>query len=248
MEFSVPLLQGRLVRRYQRFLVDIELDPGQVPPGETGVDDVGPGPLLITAHTPNTGSLLGCLQPGAGAWVSRSDNPRRRLKYTWELVESEGSLTGVNTVRANTLAAEAITAGRIPELAGYPLLRREVPYGESSRVDILLEGGQDPPLYVEVKNVSLGRGGEAAFPDAVSTRASRHMRELSAQVAQGNRAAVLFVVQRMDCRRFAPADDIDPAYGEALRSAARAGVMVLACWTRISTSRLELAGPLPVVL
>lgn len=232
MDFPDPLLRGRLVRRYKRFFVDIELDGGEA----------------ITAHTPNTGSLRTCLEPGAEAWVSRSHNPRRKLAYTWELVRAGAGLVGVNTGLANALAAEAIGAGRIPELAGYGSLRREVRYGERSRVDLLLEDGAGPPCYVEVKNVSMGREGVAAFPDAVSTRAARHMAELAAQVRAGRRAAVLFVVQRMDCRRFTPADDIDPTCGTALRRAAAAGVAVLAWQAQVSTRRIVLAEPLPVSL
>ncbi|MDH4246440.1 MAG: DNA/RNA nuclease SfsA [Deltaproteobacteria bacterium] len=230
MNYPNPLLRGRFVRRYKRFFADIELDSGE----------------LITAHTPNTGTLRSCLEEGAVAWVSRNDNPARKLRYTWELTTSQGALTGVNTALANGLAAEAVHAGRIPELAGYPSLRREVPYGLHSRVDLLLEGADKPPCYVEVKNVSLGRDGVAAFPDAVSLRAAKHMAALAEQVSLGNRAAVLFVVQRTDCPVFEPADDIDPVYGQALRSAAQAGVMVLAWRAEISPQAVTLTAPLPV--
>lgn len=232
MEFSAPLLRGRLLQRYKRFFVDIELDTGET----------------ITAHTPNTGSLRTCLEPGAEAYVSRSDNPKRKLAFTWELVRSGTSLVGVNTGLANTLSAEAIRAGRIPALEGYATLRREVRYGTNSRVDLLLEDDARPPCYVEVKNVSMGRESIAAFPDAVSTRAAKHMNELAAQVREGRRAAVLFCVQRMDCRMFQPADDIDPAYGEALRQAARAGVEVLAWRAEVSPRGIALVASLPVEL
>jgi sugar fermentation stimulation protein A len=232
MEFAQPLLRGRLLRRYKRFLVDIALDGGET----------------ITAHTPNTGSLRTCLEPGAEAWVSRSDNPKRKLAYTWELVRAGGGLVGVNTSLANRLAEEAIRAGRIPELDGYATVRREVRYGERSRVDLLLCDGPQPPCWVEIKNVSMGLDGEAAFPDAVSARATRHMGELAAQVRAGQRAAVLFAVQRMDCTRFRPADEIDPAYGVALRRAAAAGVAVLAWRAEVSPRAIALAAPLPVRL
>ncbi len=232
MKFPRPLLRGRFLRRYKRFFADIALDSGET----------------VTAHTPNTGTMRTCTDEGALAYVSETDNPRRKLRYTWELVQSGSSLVGVNTLLANALAQEAIAAGRIPELAGYPRLRRDVRYGEASRVDLLLEGDGLPPCYVEVKNVSMGRGGVAAFPDAVSRRAAKHMAELAAQMAQGNRAAVLFAVQRMDCAHFEPADDIDPAYGEALRAAAAAGVAVLAWQAEVTPEGIELCTPLPVKL
>jgi sugar fermentation stimulation protein A len=232
MEFPAPLLRGRLLQRYQRFFVDIALDDG----------------ATVTAHTPNTGSLRTCLEPGAEAWISRSDNPKRKLAYTWELVRSGGGLVGVNTGLANRLAEEAIRAGRIPPLAGYGTVRREVRYGVNSRVDLLLEDGPAPRCWVEVKNVSMGRDGVAAFPDAVSTRAAKHMGELAAQVRAGARAAVLFAVQRMDCNLFRPADDIDPAYGTALRQAAAAGVQVLAWRAEVSPRGIALVEALPVEL
>jgi sugar fermentation stimulation protein A len=232
MRFAQPLLPGKFLRRHKRFFADIALESGET----------------VTAHTPNTGTLLTCTEAGALAYVSRSDAPTRKLKYTWELVQSGPGLVGVNTILANALAAEALRAGRIPELAGAERIRREVRYGNNSRVDLLLEHPDGPPCYVEVKNVSLGRDGVAAFPDAVSARAARHMAELTAQVRAGNRAAVLFVVQRMDCGRFTPADDIDPGYGKALRAAVRAGVAVLAWRAEVSPLGIELVAALPVDL
>lgn len=232
MKFPCPLLRGTMLQRYKRFLVDVRLDSGET----------------ITAHTPNPGSMLTCLEPGSPAYISRADNPKRKLSYTWELATSAGSLVGVNTGLANLLAAEAIAGGLIPELAGYGSLRREVRYGENSRVDILLEETGRPRHYVEVKNVSMGREGLAGFPDSISVRGTKHMRELAAQVRGGHEATVLFVVQREDCPRFAPADDIDPAYGEALRDAAAAGVGVLAWRARVSPEKIVLAEPLPVEL
>ena len=248
MKFATPLLKGKFLRRYKRFFADIELDRGET----------------VTAHTPNTGAMLTCREPGALAYVSTNDNPKRKLKYTWELVRSGETLVGVNTLLANRLAEEAILAGKIPELAGYGPLRREVRYGQNSRVDFLLGGNPlgenrlgenraeenkgSPLCYVEVKNVSMGRGGIASFPDAVSARAAKHMAELAAQVRAGNHAAVLLVVQRMDCDVFEPADDIDPVYGAALRKAAAAGVRVLAWRADVSPEGIELAAPLPVRL
>lgn len=232
MHFPTPLLPGRLLSRYKRFFADVELDSGGT----------------VTAHCTNTGSLLTCKEPGSRAWVSRADNPNRKLQYTWELVQSGETLAGINTNLANRLAEEAVQAGRIPELSAWPEVKREVRYGRNSRIDLLLSGDGLPPCYVEVKNVTMGREGVAAFPDAVSTRAAKHMAELADQVREGHRAAVLFVVQRMDCRVVTAADDIDPAYGRALREAAEAGVQVLAWQADVSPEGIELVKALPVEL
>jgi len=237
MRFATPLLRGHLVQRYKRFFADITLDSGET----------------ITAHTPNTGAMLTCKDPGSVAYVSRADNPKRKLAYTWELVQSGNALVGVNTALPNRLVEEAIVSRVIKELSGYDNIRREVRYGANSRVDLLLEHGgsaqaRRPPCYVEVKNVTLVRDGVGAFPDAVSTRAAKHMAELAAQVRLGNRAAVVFTVQREDCDVMTPADDIDPAYGAALRKAAADGVEVLAYQARVSLEEIVLARRLPVQL
>ncbi len=232
MRFRTPLLRGRFERRYKRFFADVTLDSGET----------------ITAHTPNTGSLLSCNTPGALAYVSFEDNPKRKLKYTWELVQSGAGLVGVHTGRANDLAREAIEAGVVPELAGYPELQREVKYGVNSRIDFLLQGAGRPPCYVEVKNVSLGREGVAAFPDAVTARGTKHLHELMREVEAGNRAAMLFIVQREDCEVLEPADDIDPVYGRTLREAAAAGVAVLAYRVAVSPEELRVAAALPIRL
>jgi sugar fermentation stimulation protein A len=242
MRFPAPLLRGRLVRRYKRFFAEVVLDSGDA----------------VTAHTPNTGSMLTCAEPGSMAYVSRAVNTRRKLAFTWELAGSSATfpassrgrpvLVGVNTALANRLVEEAIRAGVIAELAGAQTIRREVCYGRNSRVDLLLEQAGLPPCYVEVKNVTLARQGVAAFPDAVSTRAAKHMAELAAQVRAGYRAAVVFAVQREDCDAMAPADDIDPAYGKALRIAAAAGVLVLACQARVTPEEIVLYRKLPVRL
>src|SRR5689334_7366038 len=175
MRFPTPLLRGRLVQRYKRLFADITLDSGE----------------QITAHTPNTGAMLTCKDPGSVAWVSRADNPARKLQYTWELATAGAALVGVNTALPNRLVEEAITGGVIPELVGYATIRREVRYGANSRVDLLLEQPGQPPCYVEVKNTTLARDGMGAFPDAISTRAAKHMAELAAQVRKGDRAAVV---------------------------------------------------------
>ena len=233
MRFDPPLLRGRFQRRYKRFFADVLLDDGEA----------------ITAHTPNTGTMLTCKDPGALAYVSPADNPKRKLRYTWELVQSGEVLVGVHTGRANDLAEEAIREGVVAELQGYPALRREVRYGQNSRIDILLHGDEGrPDCYVEIKNVTLARDGVALFPDAVTARGAKHMAELAAMVQDGSRAVVLFVVQRQDCDGFSPADEIDPAYGRALRDAVAAGVEALAYQAVVTPEELRLDRRLPVVL
>ena len=178
-----PLLRGRLLRRYKRFFADVALEDGRE----------------VTAHCPNPGAMLGLNLPGQACWLSRSEDPRRKLAHTLELVEADGAATVVNTLLPNRLVAEALAAEAIPELAGYPLHRREVRYGAASRVDFLLDGAARPRAWVEVKGVTLHRGaGLAEWPDCVSARGARHAEELGEMVRQGDRAVVLFVVLRAD--------------------------------------------------
>lgn len=233
MNFDQPLLKGILLRRYKRFLADVELADGTV----------------ITAHTPNTGSMLGCCTPGSRVWLRDSGNPKRKYRHGWELVEAEpGILVGINTGLANGLVEEAIGAGVIGELGGYRDLRREVRYGrENSRIDILLRHDNRPDCYVEVKNVTLARDDVAFFPDAVSKRGSKHLRELEAVSRDGGRAAIVFCVQRGDAAEFRPADDIDDEYGKALRRAMAGGVEALAYRAAVSEHGIRLESPLPVV-
>jgi len=214
MQFPHPLIPGQLERRYKRFLADIRLEQGE----------------LVTAHCPNPGSMMGLRDAGARVWLSPSKNPKRRLRYTWELVEFSGPegpwYVGINTGHPNALAAEAIAAGRVPELSGYETMRREVRYGANSRVDILLEGKSGRCL-VEVKNVHLCREpGLAEFPDSVTARGAKHLDELAKRVASGDRAVMLYIVQR-PADRFALAQDIDPAYAEAFARAQSSGVEAL---------------------
>lgn len=234
MRFPAPLQSGRLVRRYKRFLADIALDSGEE----------------ITAHCANPGSMLGVAVEGARVWVSKSDNKARKLPWSWELVEVDGALIAVNTSNPNKIAAEAIEAGIIPELTGYASQRREVKYGEKSRVDLLLEGGRrDRPCFVEVKNVHLSRQpGLAEFPDSVTARGLRHLADLAAEVARGNRAVLLFIVQRPDCREFRPAGDLDPAYAAGIARAVASGVETLCYDCDVTTSEARLRRPLPVLL
>ena len=236
MRFPTPLLQGRLLRRYKRFLADVELDGA-----------------VVTAHVPNSGSMIGVDAPGSAVWLSRSDNPRRKVAHTLELVVADGGLVGVNTAHPNGLVAAAVAAGTIPELAGYPLRRREVKYGRNSRIDLLLEGDGRPPAYVEVKNVHLrrprrGDGLAAEFPDCVTARGAKHLEEMSDMVRQGARAVMLYLVQRGDCAYFRVAADLDPAYDAGLRRALAAGVEAL-CWScAITPEAIELDRPLPLRL
>lgn len=230
MEFPEPLLTGTLLRRYQRFLADVRLDSGEV----------------VTAHCTNTGSLRTCSKPGWQVALSRAHNPNRKLAYTWELVHNGSIWIGINTHLANHLAEEAIRAGWIPELAGWPQLERERRYGENSRIDLLLRRG-DRLCYVEVKNVTLlGDDGCVCFPDAVTERGRKHLGELGRMVAAGHRAVMLYVVQRADGTHFRPARDIDPAYADALVEAMAAGVEAVAYQARVSLAGIELKAPLPL--
>ena len=230
MQFPQPLERGVLVQRYKRFFADVAMDDGR----------------HITAHCPNPGAMLGMNTPGMPVWLSRSDSPTRKLPHTLELVETAGGPVGVNTMWPNRLTAEALAGGAIAELAGYPVVRPEVKYGAGSRVDFLLSGDGRPACWLEVKSVTLHRGGGVAeFPDCVSARGLRHLTELEAKVAAGERAVMLFVVQRTDCESFDVAADIDPAYAAGLTSAVARGVEVLCYDCQISPQGIRLSRPLP---
>ena len=233
MEFPDPLVRGRLLRRYKRFLADVELEAGET----------------VVAHCANPGSMLGLAEPGAEVWLSPARNPARKLRYSWELTSTEGHLVGINTGLPNGLVATAISAARVPELAGYAGLRREVRYGKNSRIDILLEDEARPPCYVEVKNVHMKRGPEAAeFPDSVTARGTKHLGELADAARQGARAVMFYLVQRGDCSRLEIAADIDPAYDRALRTALSQGVEALCYSCTVSPGAIELDHRLPVAL
>ena len=226
MDFPSPLTRGTLVSRYKRFFADVALDDGR----------------QITAHCPNPGAMLGLNTPGLPAWVSLSDNPRRKLAHTLELVEADGGLVGVNTLHPNRLVAEALAAGAIPELAGYASCRREVRYGANSRVDFLLEAPDGPPAWLEVKNCHLSRTkGLAEFPDCVAARSTRHLAELETMVRAGDRAAILFVVQRTDCDRFQAAADCDPVFAAALDRVIARGVELYIYGCEIGPEGINLA-------
>lgn len=230
MKFPTPLLQGRLIRRYKRFLSDIELDSGE----------------RVTAHVANPGAMTGLAEPGMEVWLSRSDNPKRKLAFSWELVRVGRHLVGVNASLPNRLVEEALGLGTVKELAEYGSLRREVRHGRNSRIDFLLREKDLPDCWLEVKNVHLKRGTLAEFPDSVTDRGTKHLLELSDAVANGSRAVMLYVVQRMDCKTFSIAQDIDPVYGAALTEAKRKGVETLCYVCKIRRDGVRLDSPLPM--
>ena len=231
MKLAEPLYRGVLLRRYKRFLADVQLTSGET----------------VTAHCPNPGRMSGCNLPGSPVYLTRSSNPRRKLPFTWELVQAGQTLVVINTTLANTLAQEAIRQGLFPSLRGFSELRSEVPYGENSRIDFLLMFGEQK-CYVEVKNVSLAEKGVAMFPDAVTRRGQKHLRELMAAVSDGHRGVALFVINRGDAQRFAPADHIDSEYGRLLREAERHGVELLAGQSDITPPEIRIVRQLPVTL
>ncbi len=238
MKLPQPMIRARLVRRYKRFLCDAIVE-------ESGE--------LVTASTPNTGSMMGLLDEGNPVWLSVSDDPKRKYAHRWELVEVNGpagpAMVGLNTSLPNTLAAEAIEAGILPSLAGHAAMRREVRYGtEKSRIDLLLEDEDKPPVYIEVKNVTLSRRpGVAEFPDAVTARGAKHLRELARMAASGKaRAAMIYLVQRSDAERFTLAHDIDPAYMEEWLKARDAGVEMHAVACAISPEEIIANRSIPV--
>lgn len=212
MDFPDPLLPGRLIKRYKRFMADVALDSGET----------------VTAHCANTGAMLGVQDADSEVWLSPARNPDRKLKFTWELIRIGEGLVGINTTHPNKIVAEAIEAGRIPELSGYATLKREVKYGKNSRIDILLSDDVKPDCYVEIKNVHLKRQpGLAEFPDSVSTRAAKHQGELANMVKQGARSVTVYLCQREDCDSFKLAEDIDPDYAAAAAKARKTGVEAL---------------------
>lgn len=235
MRFPSPLVRGRLVKRYKRFLADVVLDDGRA----------------ITCTCPNTGSMLGLTTPGSIVWLSESDSPTRKYRHTWEMVENdigEGkSMVGINTGHPNKIVTEAIEAGRIASLKGYASLKREQKYGANCRIDILLEDEKKGRAYVEIKNTHLMRTpGLAEFPDSVTERGAKHLHELAQMVRLGHRAVMLYLVQRADARRFVVAADIDPAYAAAFKAATAAGVEALAYRCRLSAREIVLDAKIPI--
>jgi len=223
------LVPGRLVRRYQRFLAEVELDQGDT----------------VTAHCPNSGSMLGCLEPGAPVRLSHQPRPGRRTAYTWEMIRIKRHWVGINTLMPNRLAARAAELGALPLFRGATQVRREVKVSDRSRVDLMVLTPEGE-LYVEVKNVTLVQGGHARFPDAVTSRGARHLRELMELVEAGKRAAMLYLVQRADARDFAPARDIDPTYAELFDQARGRGVEMVVVRARVGPRGVRLERTLPL--
>ncbi|KGM88218.1 sugar fermentation stimulation protein [Roseovarius mucosus DSM 17069] len=232
MRFQTPLVQAVLLRRYKRFLADIRLMDGRE----------------VTAHCANPGSMLGLAEPGTSIWVEPNDDPRKKLKFGWRLVENgNGDFTCVDTAIANRVVKEALEAGQIPELAAYDMVRPEQSYGAGSRVDFLLSGTGLPDAYVEVKSVTLSRSpGLAEFPDSVTARGARHLGELSEMVRAGHRAVLLYLVQRTDAQAVTVAEDIDPTYASALLQAQAAGVTVLSYRANITPQEVTIGHSLPL--
>lgn len=230
MRFQTPLRMARLIRRYKRFLADMELPGGQV----------------VVAHCANPGSMLGMAEPGSACWLEPVAGAGRKLGWSWKLVDTGTGLAVVDTAIANRVVAEALTAGAVSGLGPYDAVRREVRMGVGSRVDFVLSGGGAPDLLLEVKSVTLKRGDDAEFPDSVTARGTRHLDELAAAAGQGRRAAMLYLLARNDAARIGIAADIDPAYARAFARARDAGVRMLGLACHITPEAVRAAGPVPV--
>lgn len=235
MRFTQPLIPGRLIKRYKRFLADVRLDTGEE----------------ITAHCANPGAMLGLVAPGNRVLLSKSHNPARKLAWSWEIVEAEfgckPQFVGINTAHPNLIVSEAIGAGFFPEFSAWPALRREVKYGKNSRVDILLECAGRKPCYVEIKNVHMMRkAGNAEFPDSVTERGAKHLAEMSDMVREGHRAVMVFLIQRSDATRLSLARDVDAGYGEAFDKAVAAGVEAIAVRCNLSPEAISVDKTVPI--
>ena len=227
------LIPGKLIKRYKRFLADVELEDGTV----------------VTAHCPNSGSMTACSEPGRPVYLSWHDNPKRKLKYTWEIIQMPGSLVGVNTLVPNRLVKTSIENGLVPELADYETIRPEVPTSKGSRLDLLLTDSLGAKCFVEIKNCTLVLEGAACFPDAVTQRGQKHLKELERLTGEGHRCVMFYCIQRMDAQVFRPADHIDPKYGEALRTAyLKGGVEILVYDVWMNLERIVLNRKIPFQL
>ncbi len=223
------LIPGTLIKRYKRFLADIRLETGET----------------IVAHCPNSGRMTGCSQPGRPVYISRQDAPKRKLKFTWEMIHMPDSLVGINTQVPNRLVYHAAKAGAIAPLTGYDTVQREVRTGDHTRLDLMLRSNRGKVCYVEIKNSTLVENRTAFFPDAVTNRGKNHLVELQKLVGAGNRCVMFFLVQRMDADRFMPADHIDPAYGRELRSAVNNGVEIVVYDAHMDLETIRLRNRLP---
>ncbi len=231
-KFDQPLIAGRLIRRYKRFLADVELSDGTV----------------VTAHCPNSGRMTTCIGPDWPVQLSRSDNPRRKLPYTLEMTHNGHCWIVVNTLRTNAIVHHALRQGHIPELAGFDQIRTEVPLGGNSRIDFLLTFG-NKKCYLEVKSVTLKSDADfVSFPDAITRRGQKHLLELRQAQDQGDQAAVLFLVQRTDAERFRPAWEIDPSFSETLAKLHSEGLTIMAYQAQVTPQAFAFKGSLPVVL
>ena len=227
-----PLIRGTLIKRYKRFLADIKLDSGE----------------LITAHCPNSGSMKGCAIEGAPVWLSVSDNPKRKYKHTWELIQSPSSMIGINTMVPNRLVKRAVENDLIDELRGYETVQAEIKTSDHTRLDLMLESKKKRKCYVEIKNCTLVEEGVAMFPDAVTTRGQKHLEELENLVSKGHRGVIFYLIQRMDARLFKPADAIDPVYGEKLRQVIKNGVQIVTRDVMIDQKMICIGRSIPVSL
>ncbi|MCM7016040.1 DNA/RNA nuclease SfsA [Enterobacter asburiae] len=234
MKFSPPLQHATLIERYKRFLADV----------------ITPEGVQLTLHCPNTGAMTGCATPGDRIWYSTSENNKRKYAHTWEMTETQnGAFICVNTLRANQLVKEALTLGAIPELVGYGTHKSEVKYGdEGSRIDFMLQAEDKPECYIEVKSVTLAEQENGYFPDAVTLRGQKHLRELMSVAAAGKRAVLLFAVLHSAIERFSPARHIDPKYAQLLNEAQKQGVEVFAYKAELSADNMTLRSSLPIVL
>ena len=231
MTFPDPLIPGTLIKRYKRFLADVELESGEI----------------VTAHCPNSGTMKTCADPGFKVMLSPANNPKRKLKYTLEMTHNGTCWIGVNTQRPNEVVYEAVVNGEIAELAGYDSYRREVKYGKNSRIDVLAESANRPPCWIEVKNTTmLADDGCLVFPDAVTERGRKHLEELMAQVAEGDRAVMVFLCNRSDCSPFRAAREIDPKYADKLDEAIAAGVELLTPLTEITPQGIRIVDSVPL--
>lgn len=231
--FELPsLISGTLIQRYKRFLADVELETGE----------------KVTVHCPNTGSMKGCAIPGSQVWLSESDNPKRKYKYTWELIKTPETMIGINTLVPNKLVKQSIENDLIKELSGYDQVKAEVKTSSHTRLDLLLEKESKEKCYVEIKNCTLVEEGIAMFPDAVTTRGQKHLDELEHLVSQGHRGVIFFLIQRMDAKLFKPADMIDKIYAQKLKKVVANGVEIVVKDTSIDTKLISIRNAVPVDL